>query len=140
MKELSEAGYLLRSIKDITKEIKAAETEIEKIKTKTLNITQKLKPINVHASLPADPMGDALAAIDIYETMLKDFYEELFEAKAKALATIKRLPYSYQLPLILYYLQDNTMDETAERLGVSTRQGWNKLKQSEKEFEIAYSC
>ena len=110
-----EAKKELKPIKEMESDIRSVELEIERL----MAVATKMTPsYDVNGGNPAhtNKIEEALIKIDEYRTRLSKLLLESIDYKNK-ISLIE--PASLRKPLILYYFQDKTLEQTSEILGKS---------------------
>lgn len=114
-----EAKRELRPIKEMESDIRSVELEIERL----MAVATKMTPsYDVNGGTPThkNKIEEALIKIDEYRTRLSKLLLESIDYKNRCLNKISLIePASLRKPLILYYFQDKTLEQTSEILGKS---------------------
>lgn len=116
-----EAKRELRPLKDISRDIKAVMDEIERLETVATKMTQNydITPIS---GTPKNKMEEAIVKLEDYRSRLSNLVIETIDYRDKCRGKINKIePRSLQTLLNLYYIQDNTLEKTAELMGKSVR-------------------
>lgn len=123
-------------------EMKELERLIDQLKTQILIENHMLtdtavhyKDIQVQSGGNKDMLGDKVPELAELKEQLKDYIQELTKKKIKTLDTIKKMSMRKQRLMILYYLQSNTIEKTAEEMGKSYTWTWTELQEAVNEFE-----
>ena len=122
-----EAKKELTPLKDMAKDIKAVEDEIERLMTVATKMTATYDPINVTGT-PKNKMEEAIIKLEDYKGRLSNLVLEDLAYKNKCLDKVYQIePKSLQKLLIYYYFQNYTIEKTAELLDKSTRWTYEML-------------
>ena len=122
-----EAKKELTPLKDMAKDIKAVEEEIERLMTVATKMTATYDPINVTGT-PKNKMEEAIIKLEDYKGRLSNLVLEDLAYKNKCLDKVYQIePKSLQKLLIYYYFQNYTIEKTAELLDKSTRWTYEML-------------
>lgn len=118
---LKEAKRELRPIKDMSKDIKSVEDEIERLMAVATKMTTSYDPINISGT-PKNRMEEAVIKLEEYKSRLSNLVVEDIKYRNKCLDKVERIePKSLQKILIYYYFQNKTLEKTAEILDRSVR-------------------
>lgn len=122
-----EAKKELTPLKDMAKDIKAVEDEIERLMTVATKMTTTYDPINVTGT-PKNKMEEAIIKLEDYKGRLSNLVLEDLAYKNKCLDKVYQIePKSLQKLLIYYYFQNYTIEKTAELLDKSPRWTYEML-------------
>ena len=127
-KAREEAKKELRPLKDMAKDIKAVEDEIERLMTVATKMTPNydVSPIS---GTPRNKIEDAIEKIEDYRGRLSKLLLRNLDKKDKCLRKVERIePQSLQKILIYYYFQDMTMEKTAEAIDKSYQWTYEMFK------------
>lgn len=114
-----EAKRELRNIKEMEKDIKSVELEIERLMTVATKMTTSFSPINISGS-PENKLEKALIQVEEYRRRLSNLLLESVQTKIRCLDRVNMIePKSLRKVLLLYYFQDNTLEKTAELIDKS---------------------
>jgi hypothetical protein len=114
-----EAKKELRYIKDIEKDIRSVELEIERLMTLATKMTPSYEIVNSSGG-HKDKIAEALIRIDEYKTRLTKLVKEDIEYKNRCLGKVRLVePRSLGTVLFYYYFMNYTMEKTAEKIGKS---------------------
>ena len=114
-----EAKKELRYIKDIEKDIRSVELEIERLMTLATKMTPSYDIVNSSGG-HKDKIAEALIRIDEYKTRLTKLVKEDIEYKNRCLGKVRQVePRSLGTVLFYYYFMNYTMEKTAEKIGKS---------------------
>lgn len=80
-------------------------------------------------------LGDKVPELTELKEQLKEYIKELSKKKAKTLDIIRTMSLRKQRIMILYYLQNHTIEKTAEEMGKSYTWTWTELQDAVDEFE-----
>ena len=118
---LKEAKRELRPIKDMSKDIKSVEDEIERLMAVATKMTTSYDPINISGT-PKNRMEEAVIKLEEYKSRLSNLVVEDIKYRNKCLDKVERIePKSLQKILIYYYFQNKTLEKIAEILDRSVR-------------------
>lgn len=114
---VDEAKKELRLIKDLEKDIKSVELEIERLMT----IATKMTPsYDIVKSGSKDKIAEALIRVEDYRARLSNLINESIDHKERCLKKVRKIePRSLSTVLFYYYFMDFTMEKTAEKIGKS---------------------
>ena len=116
-----EAKKELRPLKDISRDIKAIMDEIERLETVATKMTPNydITPIS---GTPKNKMEEAIVKLEDYRSRLSGLVIDTIDYRDRCRSKIEKIePRSLQTLLNLYYIQDNTLEKTAEIMGKSVR-------------------
>lgn len=116
-----EAKKELRPLKDISRDIKAVMDEIERLETVATKMTPNydITPIS---GTPKNKMEEAIVKLEDYRSRLSGLVVDTIDYRDRCRSKIEKIePRSLQTLLNLYYIQDNTLEKTAEIMGKSVR-------------------
>lgn len=116
-----EAKNELRPIKEMDKDIRSYEMEIERLMTIATRMTPNYDPDKVSTAFK-NKIEEAVIRMDEYKTRLTRTMIESIDYKNKCLNKISRIePKSLQKYLIYYYYQDKTVEEISELIDKTPR-------------------
>ena len=116
-----EAKRELKPIKDMEKDIRSVELEIERLMALATKMTTSYDGINVQGS-PKNKIEEAMIKVEEYRARLSSMLLRHIDYKNKCLNKVSKIqPKSLQKLLIYYYFQDKTIEQTAEILDKSVR-------------------
>lgn len=116
-----EAKRELRPIKDMERDIRSVELEIERLMTLATKMTTNYDGINVQGT-PKNKIEEAMIRIEEYRAKLTGLLLRHLDYKNKCLNKIEKIqPASLRKILIYYYFQDKTIEQTAEIIDKSVR-------------------
>ena len=131
---VKEAKRELKQVKDMEKDIKSVELEIERLMTIATKMTASFDVVNVSSS-PGNKIEEAVAKIDDYRGRLSRLLVEDIGHKNKCLEKVQQIePRSLQKLLILYYFQDKTLEQTAELIDKSYQWTYELFKSALEEY------
>lgn len=117
----NEAKVELRPLKDMARDIRAVEEEIERLTTVATKMTPSYD-ITPRGGSPRNKLEEAIVKIDEYRERLSKTVLENIDYKNRCLDKVSKIePRSLQTVLLLYYFQDMTLEKTAEIMGRSVR-------------------
>lgn len=117
----SEAKHELKPIKDMEKDIRSVELEIERLMAVATKMTTNYDGINVMGS-PKNKLEEAMIKIEQYRSKLSTMMLKHLDYKNRCLNKVEQIePKSLQKILIYYYFQDKTLEQTAEMIDRSVR-------------------
>ena len=133
-----EAKKELRPIKDMAKDIKSVEDEIERLMAVATKMTTSYDPINISGT-PKNKMEEAIMKLEDYRSRLSGLILRDLEYKNRCFDIVTKIePRSLQKILLYYYFQDKTMEQTAELIGKSYQWTYELYKTAlEKYAEIS---
>lgn len=111
---VTEAKRELEPLKDMAKDIKAVQNEIERIMTIATKMTASFDPVNISGT-PKNKMEEALMKLEEYRGRLSNKVIEEVEYCMKCREKVDKID-TRTLRAILdyYYFQDKTLEKTAE--------------------------
>jgi len=113
---VKEAKKELRPIKEMEKDIRSVEEEIERLMAVATKMTANYDGINVQGS-PTNKMEEAVIKIEKYRSKLSALVLKHLDYKNRCLNKVEQIqPKSLQKLLIYYYFQDLTLEQTAEKI------------------------
>lgn len=116
-----EAKKELRPIKEMERDIRSVEDEIERLMAVATKMTTNYDGVNVQGT-PANKMEEAVVKIEQYRHKLSSLMLKHLDYKNQCLNKVEQIqPKSLQKILIYYYFQDKTLEETAELIDRSVR-------------------
>ena len=116
-----EAKKELKPIKDIESDIRAVEEEIERLMAIATKMTPTYDGLNVTSS-ERNRLEEAIVKIDQYRSRLSRLILDSLDYKNRCLNKVTQIePASLRKILILYYFQNLTIEETAEKIEKSER-------------------
>lgn len=116
-----EAKKELRPIKEMERDIRSVEDEIERLMAVATKMTTNYDGINVQGT-PTNKMEEAVVKIEQYRHKLSSMMLKHLDYKNQCLNKVEQIqPKSLQKILIYYYFQDKTLEETAELIDRSVR-------------------
>lgn len=134
-----EAEKFLEQMRKIDDLIKSLEEEYDKLITRATNIAVKYRDVVAHSgecSSPQEQNGQEMAE---YSSKIKDMQKELNAYKNRAMDIIRQIqPIKYQVILIKYYIQNKTIERSAEEMQTSSRWAAELKKRAVKEFAKKY--
>ena len=111
-----EAKKELRPIKEMERDIRSVEDEIERLMAVATKMTTNYDGINVQGT-PTNKMEEAVIKVEKYRAKLSSLILKHLDYKNKCLDKVEQIqPKSLQKILIYYYFQDCTLEETAEKI------------------------
>lgn len=109
----------LRVVKDMEKDIRAVELEIERLMAIATKMTPNYDSDHIQGG-NSSRVEDALIQVEKYRQRLAHLLLESVDYKNRCLNKVQEIkPKSLQSVLIYYYFQNNTLEKTAELLGKS---------------------
>ena len=116
-----EAKRELAPLKDMEKDIRSVEDEIERLMAVATKMTTTYDPINVTGS-PKNKLEEAIVKLEDYKDRLSKLVLENLAYKNRCLDKVYQIePKSLQKILLYYYFQNYTLEKTAELIGKSER-------------------
>lgn len=133
-----EAKKELAPLKDMARDIKSVEDEIERLLTVATKMTTSFDPVSISGT-PKNKMEEALMQLEEYRGRLSNLVIEEISYKNKCLDKVYQIePRSLQKILLYYYFQNKTMEKTAELIGHSYQWTYELYKTAlEKYAEIS---
>lgn len=111
-----EAKKELRPIKEMEKDIKSVELEIERLMTVATKMTTGYSPVNVSGT-PENRLESTLMEIEEYRGRLSNLLIDHIRYKNRCLEKVRKIePVNLQKVLIYYYFNNFTLEKTAELL------------------------
>lgn len=134
-----DAKEYLEQLKKIDDLIKSLEEEYDKLVTRATNTAVKYRDVIAHSgecSSPQEQNGPEMAE---YSSKIKQMQKELNASKNRAMDVIRQIhPIKYQLILIKYYIQNKTIEQSAEEMDMTYRWAAELKKRAVKEFAKKY--
>lgn len=126
---------LLESMKSLDMLIKSVALQIELEESRLTDIAIHYKEIQIQSGHCSNALEEHCP--DIVELMIKldKYKDQLIEKKKKAFNYIQKLSPKYQAVLMYYYMQNKTLEQTAEDMDRSYTWTINILREAETEFE-----
>lgn len=116
-----EAKRELKPIKDMESDIRAVEEEIERLMAIATKMTPTYDGLNVTGTTK-NRLEEAVVKINEYRSRLSRLILNSLDYKNRCLNKVSQIePASLRKILILYYFQDLTIEETAEKIEKSER-------------------
>ena len=113
---IREAKKELRPIKDMEKDIRSVEEEIERLMAVATKMTTNYDGINVQGT-PMNKLEEAVVKVEQYRSKLSKMMLKHLDYKNQCLNKVEKIqPKSLQKILIYYYFQDCTLEQTAEKI------------------------
>ena len=129
-----EAKKELRPIKDMERDIRSVEDEIERLMAVATKMTTNYDGINVQGT-PTNKMEEAVIKVEKYRAKLSSLILKHLDYKNKCLDKVEQIqPKSLQKILIYYYFQDCTLEETAEKIERSYQWTYEMYKTALEEY------
>ena len=129
-----EAKKELRPIKDMERDIRSVELEIERLMTVATKMTTNYDGVNVQGT-PANKMEEAVIKVEKYRAKLSSLILKHLDYKNKCLDKVEQIqPKSLQKILIYYYFQDFTLEQTAEKIDRSYQWTYEMYKTALDEY------
>lgn len=131
---VKEAKRELRPIKEMEKDIRSVEEEIERLMAIATKMTTNYDGINVQGT-PSNKMEEAVVKIEQYRSKLSTMMLKHLDYKNQCLNKVEKIrPKSLQKLLIYYYFQDCTLEETAEKIERSYQWTYEMYKTALEEY------
>ena len=116
---LEEAKGELRPIKEMEKDIRSIEEEIERLMAVATKMTTNYDGVNVQGT-PGNKLEEAVVKMENYRSKLSKMLLKHLDHKNYCLNKVEKIePKSLQKLLIYYYFQDYTFEEMSEKVGKS---------------------
>lgn len=114
-----EAKKELHVLKEMSKDIKAIEDEIERLLTVATKMTTSYE-IVLSSGTPKNKIEEVLVKLEDYRSRLTNQMLDCLEYRTRCLTKLEQIePKSLRKVLRYYYFQDFTLEKTAELLGRS---------------------
>lgn len=111
----------LKPIKDMERDIRSVELEIERLMAVATKMTTNYGQVNVQGT-PRNKIEEATIKIEEYRVRLSAMLLKHLDYKNHCLNKVSQInPKSLQKILIYYYFQDKTLEQTADLIGKSPR-------------------
>lgn len=131
---IREAKKELRPIKDMEKDVRSVEEEIERLMAVATKMTTNYDGINVQGT-PSNKMEEAVVKIEQYRSKLSTMMLKHLDYKNQCLNKVEKIrPKSLQKILIYYYFQDCTLEQTAEKIDRSYQWTYEMYKTALEEY------
>lgn len=109
----------LRPLKDMAKNIRSIEDEILRLETLATRMTPNYESSPVSGT-PKNKMEEAVVKLETYRSRLSHAIIDTLDYRQRCRDKIDQIqPRTLQTILNYYYVQDNTMEQTAELIGKS---------------------
>ena len=129
-----EAKKELRPIKEMERDIRSVEDEIERLMAVATKMTTNYDGINVQGT-PTNKMEEAVVKIEQYRHKLSSMMLKHLDYKNQCLNKVEQIqPKSLQKILIYYYFQDCTLEQTAEKIDRSYQWTYEMYKTALEEY------
>lgn len=129
-----EAKRELKPIKDQENEIRSFEEEIERLMALATRMTPSYDPNKVSGS-PSNRLEEAIVKIEEYRSRLSKMILANLDYKNRCLNKVQKIePTTLRTILIYYYFQDNTLEQTAEKLDKSYQWTYELFKSALDEY------
>ena len=116
---VNEAKRELKPIKEMEKDIRSVEEEIERLMAIATKMTTNYGGVNVQGT-PGNKLEEAVVKIEQYRSRLSSMLLKHLDYKNHCLNKVRQIePRSLQKFLIYYYFQDMTHEEMAEKIDKS---------------------
>jgi len=131
---VKEAKKELRPIKEMEKDIRSVEEEIERLMAVATKMTTSYDGINVQGT-PSNKMEEAVIKMEKYRAKLSSLMLRHLDYKNQCLNKVEQIqPKSLQKILIYYYFQDCTLEQTAEKIDRSYQWTYEMYKTALEEY------
>ncbi len=131
---VKEAKKELRPIKEMEKDIRSVEEEIERLMAVATKMTTSYDGINVQGT-PSNKMEEAVVKMENYRAKLSSLMLRHLDYKNQCLNKVEQIqPKSLQKILIYYYFQDCTLEQTAEKIDRSYQWTYEMYKTALEEY------
>jgi len=129
-----EAKKELKPIKEMEKDIKSVELEIERLMTIATKMTPSYDVVNTTGG-HKDKIAEALIKVEEYRGRLSRLIVRSLDHKERCLEKVMQIePQSLQKVLYYYYFMDMTMERTAEKIGKSYQWTYGKFQSALDEY------
>ncbi|MCQ2087985.1 MAG: hypothetical protein MJZ37_08015 [Bacilli bacterium] len=126
---------LLESMKSLDMLVKSVGEQIAMEESRLTDVSVHYKEITVKSGFAKNKFEEQCPEIVDLMISLEAYKKQLAESKSTALKVIQKLDMKSQSVLMYYYMQNRTIEQTAEFLGKSYTWTIQKIKSAEKEFE-----
>ena len=131
---VKEAKRELLPIKEMEKDIRSVEEEIERLMAVATKMTTSYDGINVQGT-PSNKMEEAVVKMENYRAKLSSLMLRHLDYKNQCLNKVEQIqPKSLQKILIYYYFQDCTLEQTAEKIDRSYQWTYEMYKTALEEY------
>ena len=131
---VKEAKRELLPIKEMEKDIRSVEEEIERLMAVATKMTTSYDGINVQGT-PSNKMEEAVIKMEKYRAKLSSLMLRHLDYKNQCLNKVEQIqPKSLQKILIYYYFQDCTLEQTAEKIDRSYQWTYEMYKTALEEY------
>ena len=96
------------------------------------------KGMPVQLSESKDKIGETVPGIVDTKEQIEKYIQTLQKKKSVTYILLQKMDVEYQKLIILYFIQNKTLEQTAEEMKKSYKWTWTKIHQSLKEFENLY--
>lgn len=136
--EKSPGQIHLEEIKELDRLIKNVKAQIMMEIGMLTDTSVHYKDIQIQTSGAKDQIGEGVTEIVELVEQLDKYKREIEQKKLKTLLILKKMRIRHQNLIMLYYMQNNTIEGTAEKMEKSYKWTWDNLQEAVKEFENLY--
>lgn len=126
----------LEQMRGLDNYIKQLNMQIEQEESLLTDISVHYKEVSVQTSGAKDLMSEKIPEIVELQNQLKAYVKELEGKKLLTLRLLKQMKdRRHSQLLMLYYMQNKTLEKTAEAMDKSYTWTWEKMQEAIQEFE-----
>lgn len=129
----------LEAMKKLDGLVRVLEEQIALDNDMLTNKAVHYKDMPVQTSGAKDQIGETVPDIVDTESQIKEYIQRLQKRKSETLNLIQVMDEEQQKLIMLYFMQNKTLEQIAEEMGRSYKWTWMKLHEAIKEFEILYA-
>ena len=135
-KSISKGRKHLEEMRDIDRFIKQLNMQIEQEESMLTDISVHYKEVNVQSSGAKDMISEKVPEIVELQQSLEEYVKELEQKKLVTLSILKKMKNRRRAQLLLlYYMQNKTLEQTAEAMDKSYTWTWEEMQEAITDFE-----
>lgn len=125
----------LEEMKELDGLIKSLKQQIRHESNMLTDTAVHYKDIQVQSGGVKDIIGEKVPELTELKEQFTAYVKELSGKKVKALSIIKTMRTRRQRVIITYFMQNNTIEKTAEKMNKSYTWTWNEIQAAVLEFD-----
>ena len=125
----------LEEMKELDGLIKSLKQQIRYEYNMIIDTAVHYKDIQVQSGGVKDIIGDKVPELTELEDQLTAYVKELSGRKQKTLSIIKSMSTRRQRVIMIYFMQNKTIEKTAEKMNKSYTWTWNTIQAAVVEFD-----
>lgn len=135
-KGISKGRQHLEQMRDLDRFIRQLNMQIEQEESMLTDISVHYKEVNVQTSGAKDLMSEKIPEIIELQQALKEYVKELEGKKLLTLTILKEMKDRRRSQLLLiYYMQNKTLEQTAEEMDKSYTWTWEEMQEAISDFD-----